>query len=88
VVNYHVEGIINKIIQLLINNTGQKKHLHFLQVPPGRIMDEIVYTLSSVNYDAVKGQAVPIIVSIVQAKFSDSKVTSDKAMTYVLVDWS
>jgi len=88
VVNYHIEGIINEIIQLLINNTGQKKHLHFLQVPPGKIMDEIVYNLSSVNYDTVKTQAVPIIISILQTKFPDSKVTSDKELSYVMVDWS
>ena len=51
-------------------------------------MDEIVYTLSTVNYDAVKSQAVPIIVSIIQAKFPDSKVTNDRPLSYVLVDWT
>jgi hypothetical protein len=62
--------------------------LHFLQVPPGKIVDEIVYNLSSVNYDAVKGKAVPLIISILQSKFPDSKVISDKALTYIMVDWS
>ena len=51
-------------------------------------MDEIVYTLSTVNYDSVKIQAVPIIIGIIQQKFIDSRVISDKALTYVLVDWS
>ena len=88
IVNYHVETAINNIIQILINNTGQKKHLHFLQVPPGKIMDEIVYTLPTVNYDSVKIQAVPIIVSILQAKFPNSRVINDKALSYVLIDWS
>ena len=51
-------------------------------------MDEIVYTLSTVNYDAVKSQAVPIIVGIIQQKFIDSRVINDKALSYILIDWS
>jgi hypothetical protein len=88
VVNYHVEGIMNEIIQLLINKTAQKKHLHFLQIPPGKLMNDIVYNISTVNYSTVKVQAIPIILSILREKFPDSKVSSDKALSYIVVDWT
>jgi hypothetical protein len=88
VVNYHVEGIINGIIQILINNTGQTKHMYFLQVPPGKVMDEIVYNLSSISYDTVKVQAVPLILGILQKKFPDSDIKSDASLSYIIVDWS
>ena len=88
IVNYHVEGVINGIIQILINNTGQTSHLHYLQVPPGKIMDQIVYNLSNVNYDTVKTQAIPIIIQLLQAKFIDSVISVNKQNTYIMVDWA
>ena len=73
---------------MLINNTGQKKHMYFLQVPPGKLMDEIVYNLSNVTYDTVKVQAVPIIIGILQTKFPDSSIKSDASLSSIVVDWT
>jgi len=87
-VNYHIDGVINEIIQILIDNTGQKKHIRALEVPPGKIMDQITYNLSTVNYESVKIQAVPIIVRILQAKFPDSIISTDTKLNYVMVDWT
>ena len=88
IVNYHVEGAINDIIQILINNTGQRKHLRYLQIPPGKIMNELVYNLSTVNYSSVKLQAIPIILRILKEQFPDSIVKADPLSTYILIDWS
>ena len=87
-VNYHVEGIINNIIQILINNTGQTKHIYFLNITPGKLVSSIMYTLPNVNFDTVKFQAIPIIKSIIQARFLDSRVTVDSQNTYITVDWT
>jgi hypothetical protein len=87
-VNYHVEGIINQIIQILINNTGQTKHIHFLNIAPGKLVSSIMYTLPNINFDTVKFQAIPLIKSMIQAKFLDSKVTVDPQNTYITVDWT
>ena len=86
--NYHVDGVLNQIIQILIDNTGQKQHIHALEIPPGKIMDQITYNLSTVNYESVKIQAVPIILRILQAKFPDSIISTDNKLNYVMVDWT
>ena len=87
-VNYHVEGIINKIIQILINNTGQTKHLYFLQITTGKLVDEVMYTLPNLTFDTLKFQAIPIILSLIQNKFPDSRVTVNSQNTFITVDWS
>ena len=87
-VNYHVEGIINKIIQILINNTGQTKHLHFLQVTTGKLVDNIIYTLPNLTFDSLKFQAIPIILSLIKKKFPDSRVTVSSQNTFITVDWT
>ena len=51
-------------------------------------MDEIVYNLSSVTYDTVKVQAVPIILGILQTKFPDSSIKTDASLTSIIVDWT
>jgi hypothetical protein len=88
VVNYHVEGVINSIIQILINNTGQKRHTHNLQVPPGKLLDNITYNLTTVTYNSVKGTSIPIIQNILQQRFPDSKISVDRNKMYITVDWS
>jgi len=88
VVNYHVEGVINGIIQILINNTGQKKTVRYLQTPPSNLMNDIVYNLSTVNYTSVIIQAIPIIISILKEQFPDSNIMSDTAGTYIIIDWT
>jgi hypothetical protein len=76
------------IIQILINNTGQTSHLHYLQVPPGKISENVIYDIPCVNYNTVKADAIPIIISILQAKFVDSVISVDKKNTYISVDWT
>jgi len=88
VVNYHVETIINQIIQILINNTKQTSHLHYLQIPPGVVMEKLVFNLSTVKYDTIKLQAIPFIISILQEKFVDSVITVNKQKTYISIDWT
>ena len=88
VVNYHIEGIINSIIQILINNTGQKRHTHNLQVPPGKLLDSITYNLTTVTYNSVRGTSIPIIQNILQQRFPDSKISVDRNRMYITVDWS
>jgi hypothetical protein len=87
-VNYHVEGIINGIIQILINRTGQTKHIYFLKITTGKLASSLMYTLPNINFDTVKFQAIPIIKSLVQARFTDSRVTLDPQNTYITVDWT
>jgi hypothetical protein len=88
VVNYHVETIINQIIQILINNNTQTSHLHYLQVPPGKISENVIYDIPCLNYDSVKPQAIPLIISILQTRFVDSVISVDKKNTYITVDWA
>ena len=87
-VNYHVEGIVNGIIQILINNTKQTKHIYFLKITPEKLVSNLKYTLPNINFDTVKFQAIPIIKSIIQARFSDSRVEVDSQNTYISVDWT
>lgn len=87
-VNYHVEGIVNGIIQILINNPKQTKHMYFLKITPGKLVSNITYTLPNINFDTVKFQAIPIIKSMIQARFPDSIVTLDSQNTHIIVDWT
>ena len=87
-VNYHVEGRVNGIIQILITNPKQTRHLHFLKISPGKLVSNVMYNLPNINFDTVKFQAIPIIKSMIQARFPDSRVTVDSQNTYIIIDWT
>jgi hypothetical protein len=80
-VNYHVESIMDNIIEIIGKNTGQKKYLHTLVIPPG-------LDTNLVNISLIKIEAVRIIINILQSRFVDSLFRSDNAFTYIIVDWS
>ena len=88
IVNYHMEAIINNIIQLLINNRGRTKCVYFLQIPPTLILDNIPNILSTITYTTLKPQVIPILVNCLRLKFPDSLIILDPQNTFVIVDWT
>lgn len=87
-VNYHVEGIINGIKGVLLNNFGQTRHIHFIDFPVEKINEEPLLKISNIDYNSIRLQAIPIIQNIIQARFIDSKIEPDINKSYFLIDWT